>query len=531
MTMKAVKRYFYNAMLMTGAALFMRAVSVAFNVYVTGKLGADGMGLLTLVSSAYGFAVTFATSGVSLAVTRMTAETVLTSPPSKARTRLGYVMKTSVRYCLFFGITGGAALFFGADYIGGVLLGDARTIGCLRLFAVTLPFTSLASAFAGYFNACRRVYKNAVSDFCGQVFKITLTASLLAVFMPSGTESMLLAVVCGGAVAEASSFAVSLILYLQDRRSHFSKPDVCSDAAGTELSAETPAAAARSLRGAALPVAFSSYLRSGLVTVEHILIPKALRRSGAGYKESLASYGTLHGMVMPVIMFPYAVIGPFSSLLVPELSESRARGQDARIRHIVSVVYRATLIFAVGVSGLMITFSGELGHLLYNSAEAGRYIRMIAPVIPVMYLDTATDSMLKGLGEQLFCMRVNIIDSALSVMLVWLLVPRLGISGYAATIIISEIFNASLSIWRLLTVTGVRPKIFGWLLRPLLASMLASSATRFIINFIPRLYRAGGVMPTVLMMTAASALYLMLLFVTDTLTVSDAEYMKRVLSG
>lgn len=529
--MRAAKQYFYNAMLMTGAALLMRAVSVAFNVYVMGKLGADGMGLLTLVSSAYGFAVTFATSGISLAVTRMTAETVLTAPADARQRRLGYVMRTAVCYCLFFGIVGGAVLFFGADYIGGILLGDERTVRCLRLLAFTLPPTALTSALSGYFNACRRVYKNALSDFCGQVLKIMITSAGLSLLLPSGLEYSLIAVIGGGAVAEAASFFVSFALYLSDRRRHNGENVTGGEGGKTELSADTAKAAARSLSGAALPVAFSSYLRSGLVTVEHILIPKALRIYGCGYTESLASYGTLHGMVMPVIMFPYAIMGPFSSLLVPELSESRARGQKKRIRHIADSVFRATLIFAVGVSGLLMTFSRELGLSLYGSEEAGRYIRMIAPVIPIMYLDTAVDNMLKGLGEQLFCMRVNIIDSALSVGLVWLLVPRFGISGYAATIIISEVFNASLSIWRLLTVADVTPHVFTWLLRPLLSSLLASSAIRFVINFVPRLYRAEGLVPTALMMMATAALYLMLLVVTDTLTVNDAKYMKHVLSG
>ncbi len=530
--MKAVKKYFYNALLMTAAALLMRAVSVAFNVFVTGRLGADGMGLLTLVSSAYGFAVTFATSGISLAVTRMTAETVLTAPSVEAKKRLGYVMKTSVVYCLFFGVIGGCALFFGADFIGGVLLGDGRTVACLRLLSLTLPPTALASALSGYFNACRRVYKNALSDFFGQTLKIALTATLLYALMPSGVEYLLLSVVGGGAVAEAASFLLSLVLYLQDKRKYFSKIDAAEDAgAGTELCADTPRRAAASLCGAALPVALSSYLRSGLVTVEHILIPKALRLYGESYTQSLASYGTLHGMVMPVIMFPYAVIGPFSSLLVPELSESRARGQRERIRHIGGVVFRVTLIFAVGVAGLLMTFSRELGMALYGSEEAGRYIRMIAPIIPVMYLDTATDSMLKGLGEQLFCMRVNIIDSALSVILVWLLVPRLGITGYAATIMISEVFNATLSIGRLFRCTNMTPHVVGWLLRPAASSLLACAAARFVIDFVPRLYRAGGVLPTALFMISTAALYLLLLAVTDTVTANDMKYVRGIFDG
>lgn len=77
--MTNVKRYFINALMLTAVSLVMRTVSVAFNVILTEKVGAEGMGLLTLVMSVNGFAVTFATSGISLAVTRMTAETVITA--------------------------------------------------------------------------------------------------------------------------------------------------------------------------------------------------------------------------------------------------------------------------------------------------------------------------------------------------------------------------------------------------------------------------------------------------------------------
>ena len=65
--------------MLTAVSLVMRTVSVAFNVILTEKVGAEGMGLLTLVMSVNGFAVTFATSGISLVVTRMTAETVITA--------------------------------------------------------------------------------------------------------------------------------------------------------------------------------------------------------------------------------------------------------------------------------------------------------------------------------------------------------------------------------------------------------------------------------------------------------------------
>ena len=74
--MSGLGRYLKNAAVLVGASLLMRSVSLFFNAYVSGKIGAEGMGLFSLVMSVYGFAVTFATSGINLAVTRLCAEVI-----------------------------------------------------------------------------------------------------------------------------------------------------------------------------------------------------------------------------------------------------------------------------------------------------------------------------------------------------------------------------------------------------------------------------------------------------------------------
>ena len=64
-------------------------------------------------------------------------------------------------------------------------------------------------------------------------------------------------------------------------------------------------------------------------------------------------------------------------------------------------------------------------------------------------LDHVTDAMLKGIGEQVYSMWVNISDSLLSVILIWFLIPSLGISGYGLVIILMESYNFLLSFIRL----------------------------------------------------------------------------------
>ena len=58
--MSEFRRYVRNALVLVAASLLMRSVSLGFNAYVSGKIGAEGMGLFSLIMSVYGFAVTFA---------------------------------------------------------------------------------------------------------------------------------------------------------------------------------------------------------------------------------------------------------------------------------------------------------------------------------------------------------------------------------------------------------------------------------------------------------------------------------------
>ena len=84
------------------------------------------------------------------------------------------------------------------------------------------------------------------------------------------------------------------------------------------------------------------------------------------------------------------------------------------------------------------------------------FIRFLSPLVVVMYLDNVTDAMLKGLNQQVYSMRYNIIDSAVSVALIYTVLPRYGVNGYIAIIFITELLNAFLSINRLMAVAKIR---------------------------------------------------------------------------
>ena len=62
------QKYFFNALLLSASSIALRAIGVAFNAYISERLGAQGMGLLTLMGGIFGFSITLAAAGINLGV-------------------------------------------------------------------------------------------------------------------------------------------------------------------------------------------------------------------------------------------------------------------------------------------------------------------------------------------------------------------------------------------------------------------------------------------------------------------------------
>ena len=123
------RQFLKSGAMLALTALFMRGISLLFNTYITDKVGAEGMGLLSLTMSVYAFAVTFATSGIALAVTMLVASAIGRGEGARA----SRVLRAAVLYALVFGGVASLALYFGSNFLATVALGDIRTRSSLRL--------------------------------------------------------------------------------------------------------------------------------------------------------------------------------------------------------------------------------------------------------------------------------------------------------------------------------------------------------------------------------------------------------------
>ncbi len=272
-----------------------------------------------------------------------------------------------------------------------------------------------------------------------------------------------------------------------------------------------------------LPVAFSAYVRSGLVTLEHILIPIGL--SAYGDANSLATYGVVSAVALPIVLYPSAFVGAFSGQVIPEITELYAAENKTEVAYVTKRAFFVTEFFSILAAGLFSVFSYDLCYVIYGSGEAAEFLRALSPLMPVMFLDTVTDSILKGLGKQFYTMCVNIADAAISVVLVWFLVPRVGVYGYIAVLYISECINTVFSIGKLMTLVDIKISLRKMLFAPLLAAVGSANIMYFVFS---RMTVACTAWSLVLKCVLYILLYFTLSAMLGAITKEEIKWVKKV---
>lgn len=483
------KSYLKNAVLLTATGLLLRAAGMVFRVYIAARIGAGGMGLYQLITTVYGLFVTLATAGLPAVAARIVSG--LAASGEMHRLRASARRMAALGAAL--GLAGAAALFFSADFAANAFLHDARAVLPLRILAPSLPFMAVSAVLRGCFLALREVGPNARAQIFEQLLRIGFVALLLTRVSPDNTALACAAVVAGNTVSEAASWMYMAMSWRRYTRA----------APRGGAPAET-----RGVLGLLVPIAAGQYVTSALHTVENVLVPSCLTVFLLNRDAALEQYGALKGMALPVLFFPFSLLNTLSTLLMPEITRAHVRGDKERLAALTRRTLRITLSISVLAGGLFTAYAYEIGEILYQSREIGFYLSVLGPLMPLMYLESMVDGMLKGMDLQIVTFRYTTIDSVVRIALILLLLPRFGMKGFLFVMLTSNLLTSLLNLLALLRATHVRFELGAWALVPALCAAGGALAARVAAAAVPSVLARtclGGAVFSVIYMVLALA--------------------------
>lgn len=463
-----------NAFVLTLTSLVLRLLGVVVKIRLAAIIGSEGIGLYQLIFSVYALASTFAASGICTAVTRLVADELCVG----SRRSIKHILSRAFLLTFIVAFFSASLLLFGAPKIALLVVGDLRAVLPLRILSLSLFFMGLSSCLRGYFIACRKTFPPASSQIIEQLIRIFCIMFHVKQFVHLGLEYACAAVFFADFLAEFLSFVYLFFLYS------------CNNKGLSYLSGrKTPNyAVTKKICRISAPITLGKYGNSLLRTIENSLVPRQLVLSGLEKSQALSLFGSIKGMALPILFFPSSLLNSLSTLLIPEICEATTKGQSALVQRTVERVIAITVLFGVAFAGVFFVCGEQIGVLVYKDAAVGQMIKLLAPIVPFMYLDSICDGILKALDQQNITFRNSILDSSSRIALILIFLPIFQINGFIGIMYFSNLLTCFLNLGRLLRVTRAKIQFFKKIVLPVVASSLSCFSACFLLHRLPLLF-------------------------------------------
>ncbi len=520
-----------GALILSGAIVLVKVLSILFKLYVANKIGYGGTGLYSTAYNIYTPIYSIALAGLPTAVSKMVASELAQGHYKDVRKLFG----VSNMIFTFTGLLGTAAMLLLA-YPFAKSVGSMNSLPSIIAIAPSLFFCCVMSGYRGYYQGHRNMNPSAVSQIIEAAGKLIFGWLLLNMVLGSSLAfadriPYLNTLVSNKGLAYASAAAIlgvsvgSLmgLVYLMLRRA------VMKDGITAAMIEGSPAASSRRklakrLIAVAIPIAVSSLVFNVTTLIDNWTI---LNRLKVVLERDFATVAGMYPGVVFSQGFTQATAAEFKEYLfgaydmvleiknvvptftitlglsaIPILSESWTKKDLPSVRRSVEMMIRLCMLIAFPAGVGMMVLSDDLLYLLFgHSALNAPAIPYIAPIL-ILYgfsvfflaLTQPLTSALQAVDRMDTPIIAMAVGAAVKVVANFVLVSIPGINIQGA-VVGSILCNIVMVVWAmavLAKVTGLRYHWGSLFIRPFFCAVISGAAAWLTNSIFEKTLPAGG---------------------------------------
>ena len=544
-----------GALILAIANFLVKIIGAVFKIPLYELIGKDGSGLFNVAYQIYTFMFIIATAGFPTAVSKMVAEAKARDDERGARK----IFESAAVLLGTIGIIGTAVLYVFSDDLAR-LLGNRDAAFCIKMIAPTIFFTSIVSAYRGYFQGRQNMYPTAASEvieafsklIVGIVFAMFFTNMALdgsldkmvdfaARTVRSSAERTVLS--ASGAILGVTSGAVmSLILMtvvyrVSKRKNKLEVYDPKNERSRSSILKELVAIAIPITIGASVssltslvdlatvmnrlvvnPAVFDKY---GFLFDKGTEFAKEAAQMGWSGMEILEKkantlYGMYTGQAQTMFNLPLTIVVALSMSAVPAISSAIAKKSESEAKSITKSLIKITVLFAMPCAiGLSTLSEGILG-LLYSDADAYMLLQKLAIAIIFVSVVQVTNAILQSYGKVYYPVFSMIAGGIAKVFMNYTFIPILGIDGAPIATIVCYGIIAVINIINIIRVVKIRFGILDLIIKPLFSALVMGGVLIFLANLM-----GTGRVSTVLSIAVGGTVYVISAFVVKAIKRED----------
>jgi stage V sporulation protein B len=234
----------------------------------------------------------------------------------------------------------------------------------------------------------------------------------------------------------------------------------------------------------AFPINANQTVLHLLEGAEAILIPAILCMHGLSKDDAISQFGILTGMALPLVLFPCTAANSFALMLLPKVSDESSNVLSDHLA--VTVKRTVSMCLSLGIISifLFINYGARLGAMMFHEDSVYIYTCILSWLCPFLYLKISLTSVTNGMGHTALTFIINITGIIIRLACVFLLIPKLGITGYLYGVLISNICMSLLYIFNIYKKLNIQPDPFGSIIVPLCIAVISIFSSRIICRIV-----------------------------------------------
>ncbi|WP_054942177.1 stage V sporulation protein B [Paenibacillus ihuae] len=434
--------FIQGTMILLAAGIINRMLGFIPRIALPRIIGAEGVGLYQLGYPFFIVLVTVITGGIPLAIAKMVAEAEGENRPDQSRR----ILHTGLTLSLGLGLLFTLIALLCASWVSNVVLTDSRVYYTFVSMTPMISIVAVSSIYRGYFQGRQNMIPSALSSVLESVIRIFFMLWFSWILLPKGIAFAAAGAMLGVTVGEIIGMLALLLQYYfivnRDKKEN-SLTLVPSEPGLKKHKVEDPQSAPvmRRLLGIAVPVTAGRLVGSFSYLLESIITARSLALAGIATAAATAQYGSLQGMVIPLLLLPGVLSSSLAVSLVPSLSEAAARHDLTTIHKRMHQALRLAMVTGAPFAAIMYVLAVPLCTLMYGNADTAPMLRMMAPFALFLYVQAPLQAALQAMDRPGRALINTLIGAVVKILLILMLAsqPEYGIYGAIIAIMVNSI--------------------------------------------------------------------------------------------
>ncbi|ASA23706.1 stage V sporulation protein B [Paenibacillus donghaensis] len=484
--LKKKQSFIQGTLILLAAGIINRMLGFITRIALPRIIGAEGVGLYQLAYPFFLVLITVITGGIPLAIAKMVAEAEGEDRPDKSRQILRMGLTLSVGLATLFTLVA----LVGASWVSTTILTDSRVYYTFIAMTPMIGIVAVSSIYRGYFQGRQNMIPSAMSSILETMIRIFFMLWFSWLLLPKGIAYAAAGAMLGVTVGEVGGMLVLLWQYF--RTLHRDKLENTANSPLTALTENplipsSPApgqpALLRRLLRISIPVTAGRLVGSFSYLLESIITVRSLALAGIAAAAATAQYGSLQGMVIPLLLLPGVLSSSLAVSLVPSLSEAAARKDLPTIHKRMHQALRLALVTGAPFAVVMYILAVPLCTLFYGNADTAPMLRMMAPFAVFLYVQAPLQAALQAMDRPGRALINNLIGAAVKIAIIMLLAsrPEYGIYGAILAIMVNSILVTILHGYSVIKLISLSLRV-GDIFKTLGAMIITGAGIRYMYS-------------------------------------------------